>query len=214
MSEKLAIIVPYRDRADHLKIFERTMLDYDYGVDFHIYIVEQYGNSRFNRGKLCNVGFLEAEKTDFTHAVFHDVDMIPHGVSYRPMDHVTHLAARATQFKMELPYPKYLGGVVMFERSAFKKVGGFANEYWGWGLEDDDLYNRCIAAQVPVQWRRQESAWHESLEHEKAEGPTESNIAVFNRGPQGGIVGCDYSICCAYHGDKITRFRVNIDMAP
>lgn len=213
MSEKLAIVVPYRDRAEHLAIFEKAMLAYDYGVDFHIYIVEQHGNGKFNRGKLCNVGFLEAEKLGFTHVIFHDVDMIPHGVDYSPAPNVTHLAARATQFKKELPYPKYLGGVVMFEREAFRKVGGFANDFWGWGLEDDDLYCRCAAAKVPITWRRQEAAWHESLSHEKADGPTESSVALFNRGAQGGVAHCSYQVCRAYHGDRITRLVVNVDTA-
>ena len=211
MNEKLAIVVPYRDRSEHLAIFEKAMLAYDYGVDFHIYIVEQYGDGKFNRGKLCNVGFLEAEKLGFTHVIFHDVDMIPHGVDYSPAPNVTHLAARATQFKKELPYPKYLGGVVMFEKETFRKVGGFCNEFWGWGLEDDDLYCRCAAAAVPITWRRQEAAWHSSIEHEKSVGPSKESLATYNLGAKGGLVNCGYQICRSYNGGKITRLLVDID---
>jgi hypothetical protein len=31
---------------------------------------------------------------------------------------------------------------VGFEKALFEKVNGFSNDFWGWGAEDDDLYNR------------------------------------------------------------------------
>ena len=32
----------------------------------------------------------------------------------------------------------------MINSNIFKKVNGFSNNYWGWGLEDDDLTKRLL----------------------------------------------------------------------
>lgn len=41
-----------------------------------------------------------------------------------------------------LPYAGYFGGVSGLSKSQFLKINGFPNEYWGWGGEDDDIFNR------------------------------------------------------------------------
>lgn len=77
---KLAVILPYRDRAEHLKIFlhhmhpifQRQLLDY------RIFVVEQTHKEAFNRGSLMNIGYIEALKLDnFDCFAFHDVDLVP-----------------------------------------------------------------------------------------------------------------------------------------
>lgn len=34
----------------------------------------------------------------------------------------------------------------------FKKINGFANAFWGWGGEDDDLWNRYVACRKWREW--------------------------------------------------------------
>ncbi|XP_016078467.1 PREDICTED: beta-1,4-galactosyltransferase 1 isoform X2 [Miniopterus natalensis] len=77
---KVAIIIPFRNRHEHLKywlyylhpILQRQQLDYG------IYVINQAGDSTFNRAKLLNVGFQEALKDyDYNCFVFSDVDLIP-----------------------------------------------------------------------------------------------------------------------------------------
>ncbi|KAJ7382255.1 Beta-1,4-galactosyltransferase 3 [Desmophyllum pertusum] len=47
-------------------------------LEYRIFVIEQAGNERFNRGMLMNVGFSEAMKADnFTCVIFHDVDLVP-----------------------------------------------------------------------------------------------------------------------------------------
>lgn len=144
--KKLAIIVPYRDREEHLKQFVPYMENYlleDLGTegDYKIFIINQDDNKPFNRAKLLNVGFKESE--DFDYFAFHDVDMLPTDSDYTYVDGPTHLATEVEQFEFKLPYDGYFGGVTIFDKDSFRKINGYANEYWGWGAEDDDVLLRC-----------------------------------------------------------------------
>lgn len=148
---RLAVIVPYRDREDHLYKFLPHILHYlnVKQIDHRIYVIQQSCGRPFNRGRLLNVGFIEADH-ECDYFVFHDVDMLPIDVDYSYEENPTHLAASASQFGYQLPYEGYFGGAVLFSRDAFQKVNGFSNEYWGWGAEDDDLLYRCHKAGYQV----------------------------------------------------------------
>lgn len=145
--KRLCIVVPYRDREAHLKEFLpaiREKLKSQEISDYRILIVEQTFEKPFNRAKLLNVGF-DYCKGEFDYFVFHDVDMLPmETADYRYCDCPTHLAAEAEQFGYRLPYNEYFGGVTLFDRESFSKVNGYANDYWGWGAEDDDMFRRCV----------------------------------------------------------------------
>ncbi len=41
-----------------------------------------------------------------------------------------------------LPYTQYFGGVSSLSKEQYLKINGFPNNYWGWGGEDDDIFNR------------------------------------------------------------------------
>ena len=167
MKNKLCIVVPYRDRAAHLAEFKPRMEEYlkSQGVDFTILVVEQEIGKPFNRAKLLNVGFDYAEKNgEYTYYCFHDVDMLPIESDYEYCGTPTHLAAKAEQFGYRLPYDKYFGGVTIFDRESFLKINGYSNEYWGWGAEDDDVYNRCVV--MGINPRRKEGSYR-SLAHDR-----------------------------------------------
>ena len=43
-----------------------------------------------------------------------------------------------------LPYAAIFGGVAALKKEHFQLVNGFSNQFFGWGGEDDDLYNRFV----------------------------------------------------------------------
>ncbi|XP_050816738.1 beta-1,4-galactosyltransferase 4 isoform X2 [Gopherus flavomarginatus] len=78
--QRVAILIPHRNREKHLlyllehlhPFLQRQQLDYG------IYVIHQAGNTKFNRAKLLNVGYLEAMKEEnWDCFIFHDVDLVP-----------------------------------------------------------------------------------------------------------------------------------------
>uniref|UniRef100_A0A7N4UZA5 Galactosyltransferase C-terminal domain-containing protein n=1 Tax=Sarcophilus harrisii TaxID=9305 RepID=A0A7N4UZA5_SARHA len=62
-------------------------------------------------------------------------------------------AARLSPFLLafcRLPYAGYFGGVSGLSKAQFLKINGFPNEYWGWGGEDDDIFNRISLSGMKV----------------------------------------------------------------
>ena len=146
MTNKVGIIVPYRDRPDQLAYFLAGTQQYLHsnGIDHEIIIVEQDFASEFNRGMLCNIGFTVAKKRRCSHVVFHDVDMLPGNIDYSYSPHPVHMVSD------DLPFRTYFGGITLFPNKDFKKINGFSNFYWGWGFEDDDLRYRCIKGNLKL----------------------------------------------------------------
>ncbi|XP_078070295.1 beta-1,4-galactosyltransferase 1 [Mustelus asterias] len=147
--QKVAIIIPFRNRLQHLNywlyylhpILQRQQLDYG------VYVINQHGEDTFNRAKLLNVGFTEALKEyDYNCFVFSDVDLIPMDDRniYKCYSQPRHLAVSMDKFGFRLPYNQYFGGISALSREQHEKINGFPNDYWGWGGEDDDIYNRIV----------------------------------------------------------------------
>ena len=142
-SPTVYIIVPYRNRDEHLRRFLEHMARYFRARCVHILVVEQADSAPFNRGALLNVGVrLLRSHTDWV--IFHDVDMLPLDMrdAYSTPGSMRHLATRAEQFGFVLPYLNYFGGVLVANLAVFEAVNGFSNDYQGWGCEDDDLFLR------------------------------------------------------------------------
>ena len=142
---KLGVIVPYRNRYEHLQEFKKSIVEYleSKNIDFKLIIVEQDNAKLFNRGMLCNIGFIEAQKENCDYIVIHDIDMIPVDVDYSYSNVPVHLATD------NIPFESYFGGMTLFPSNIFEKINGFSNLYWGWGFEDDDLRYRCVKKDVP-----------------------------------------------------------------
>lgn len=145
-------------------------------LDYTILIVEQEAGKPFNRAKLLNVGFSYTNGS-YDYYCFHDIDMLPINSDYGYCPNPTHLAAEAEQFNWKLPYNGYFGGVTIFDKESFEKINGYANEYWGWGGEDDDVFNRCVFSSVQMS---RKPCRFSSLSHDRKISPVEyqKNLAL------------------------------------
>lgn len=202
----MLIIVPYRDRAEHLIKFVEHYKDFD------ILVVEQSDGKLFNRGKLLNIGFNESKSPL---VCFHDVDMLAEDLSHykETIKEVFHFAGRASQFGYKMPYGTYIGGVTAFSELAFLKCNGFSNNYWGWGGEDDDLYNRTKLANIDVQFCDYR---YQSLQH-KIQPKTEQYIvnkqmvlSTSNTWQNDGLNSLRYEIIDDCENNRVRKIKVKI----
>lgn len=178
MGKKLSILVPYRDRHEHLIKFIPHMKEFfsinHPNIEYTINIIEQSNSKSFNRGKLLNVGF-DLTKEHHDYFCLHDVDMLPLNseCDYSCDQSPIHLAGAAKQFGYQMPYSTYFGGVTLFKKEHYVKINGFCNDYWGWGVEDDDLYSRCKINNLNVY---KKNGRYDSLPHKKNEFDEKGNV--------------------------------------
>lgn len=223
----LAIIVPYRDREEHLKQFIPYMKNYltRKGFSFDFYIVEQEEGKPFNRGKLLNVGFdIASKKFKYQNFCFHDVDLLPINVDYSYADMPTHLSSEVEQLGWRYPpiingfeYPDIFGGITLFTEESFKKVNGYNNEYWGWGGEDDDLLFRV--RRKGLKESRRIPGVTRSLKHERTLNKEHysKNIETLSRTKTGsknpdeeGLNNLEYKILTNKITEECVMVKVNI----
>jgi hypothetical protein len=175
---KIAIIVPYRDlhpaqqRADHLKKFiaymgpfmKKAISQFNSNSSFHIFIVEQSPEYKFNRGALLNLGFIEASKQGYNVFIFHDVDLLPGELLlpyYVKLPEIPiHIARCWDRYKGE----EYLGGIISISGKNFTELNGYPNNYWGWGGEDDELRRRVNDINLQIENPKEENCEITDLE--------------------------------------------------
>ncbi|KAF7232842.1 hypothetical protein EG68_07044 [Paragonimus skrjabini miyazakii] len=147
--QTLAMIIPFRQRDEQLRVFLNHMHAFlrHQQLLYMIFVVEQLGTTHFNRAALLNIGFLESRRVaNFDCFIFHDVDLLPQDdrILYRCGDQPVHLSAALDLFQYKLLYATLFGGAVAMNRTQFERIRGFSNAYFGWGGEDDDLYQRVV----------------------------------------------------------------------
>lgn len=150
---KLGICIPYRDNGDGVRFghLDRLIPHLEeflgkQGIDFTCYVGHQIDDGKFHRSGTKNVAYLQAKKDGCDYFAFQDVDMLPHDDCYygHPGDTPKHIATYLSQWGYTLRDNEYFGGVVIFTGEQFENVNGYNTEYVGWGMEDDDLYWRCV----------------------------------------------------------------------
>ncbi|XP_078228091.1 beta-1,4-galactosyltransferase 5 isoform X2 [Callithrix jacchus] len=66
---------------------------------------------------------------------------------------------------LRLPYPEFFDGVSGLTVEQFQKIKGFPNAFWGWGGEDDDLWNRVRNAGYSVSRPEGDTGKSKSISH-------------------------------------------------
>lgn len=151
---KIAIIVPYMDndaqeRAPQLKKFIEHFKKFLKGLKYQIFIIEQsqfstnkYGG-KFNRGKILNIGIQRAINLKYNVIIAHDVDIYP---KENMLPYYTCIPKYPNHignvWKTKYTKWEFVGGIMSMTPEQLKKTNGYPNDFWGWGGEDDALYNR------------------------------------------------------------------------
>ena len=146
---KLGVCVPYRNREEHMNIFVPHVTRFleERGIEHTIYLAHQCDDKLFNRGLMKNIAAKHAFDDGCDYIVWHDIDMVPEDDSCDysfPNDNPQHIAVRISQSDYQLKYEEYFGGAVLFSKEQVMKTNGYSNDYWDWGMEDDDLFWRCV----------------------------------------------------------------------
>lgn len=172
---KIGIIIPYRDRKQHLEKFIPIIKDRleKQNLEFEIIVVEQSNNILFCRSKLLNIGAKNIyNKVDYF--CFHDVDLIPdinvdytienydviHNIKYL-IDNKNHIIKYVDNnlnlsnieyfdlFDLEYSKKKLLGGVSIINKEIWKN-NQWNENFQGWGFEDAEYYQRLEISKVPI----------------------------------------------------------------
>lgn len=180
---RVAILIPYRNRAEHLKIFIYNLHKVlsRQQIDYGVFVIEQGDNREFNRAMLLNIGFLESTAlNDYQCFIFHDVDLVPTDDRniYNCPEQPRHLAVSVDNQSF-VYYPSFFGGVSALRKEHMLKVNGFSNKYWGWGAEDDDISYRLKHLHFNIHRRPASVATYTALKHVKAK-PSEKRYRLLH----------------------------------
>ena len=158
---RIVFIVPYKNRPSDLNKFLGHLTDLKQGAPPHIdvdYIISEQTNSlHFNRGAMKNLGAMHkvrnTSEMNHTVLVFHDIDIFLKNI--KVTDYLTHPGL----VKHFYGYLNLLGGVFSIHALDFFRINGFPN-YWGWGWEDNLIYQRCLSAGIATDRSLFKRAWN------------------------------------------------------
>ncbi|XP_045196287.2 beta-1,4-N-acetylgalactosaminyltransferase bre-4-like [Mercenaria mercenaria] len=177
----VAVIVPYRNREAHLKIFLNRMHPFlqRQELDYGIFVVEMLPGVKFNRALLMNIGFVESRRQyGYQCFIFHDVDLLPENdhIRYTCSSSPTHLSAAIDSKNYTMPYKTYFGGVCAISKEHFEKINGYSNIYFDWGGEDDDLFERIKFSELKITRLPDTLGRYKMLSHPNAKQNPDKNI--------------------------------------
>ncbi|XP_071522317.1 uncharacterized protein [Panulirus ornatus] len=221
---KVAVILPYRDRFQHLiiilswlhPILRRQRLEYT------IYVAEQGWNSTFNKGAVMNAGFMEVwQRSDANCLFFHDVDLLPEDDRniYSCSSQPRHLSACVDTLKYKLPYFVLVGGVLGMRTDHFLLVNGYSNKYWGWGGEDDDMGFRILQSGLTITRPPSTLARYTMIRHPKRRPLTwkirgQLLKTSWQRYRQDGLNTLKYSLLSIYQHPLFTHLLLDVGTPP
>ncbi len=172
--KKLAIFIPYRNRAEHLKIFIPKIGNFlkKQRIKYEIFVIEQKDSGFWNKGALFNIG-VEKYGKNFDYYCFHDVDLVPIKADYSYFSQPIRLISEYSEKNKEIykksaqgKYNHHFGGAVSLTKEAFEQINGFSNLYLHYGNEDDDFLMRLLLqGYIPI---KNLSGYYLNLPHPKS----------------------------------------------
>jgi hypothetical protein len=150
VSQYPAIVVPYANRAEYLRLFLDRVPHYLEEVngfrDYLIIVAEQLDEGLFSAATARSVGARFAmEQPGVTHVVFNDVDMIP-------VAKIDYQCRETTICFLNF-------GGCKVQLGALERVNGYNPLIAGWGYEDTEFYDRLETFDCDaVRWDRSREA--------------------------------------------------------
>lgn len=137
------VVVPYRDRDEDLQRFLANAPAFfaTQAWTCDILLCEMQRGPDWNAGVTCNsLGVFLRDHTiaTYTHVYIHHVDIFPTGG-------VLPLPPKDTCYMNLGDY-----GSCLLTLAAFANVGGYSNKFWGWGGEDNHLYEKLRGNSIAV----------------------------------------------------------------
>jgi len=127
------VVVPYRDRDEDLKRFLENAPAFfnQQAWTCDIFLAEMAPGPDWNAGATCNAAtkYLDSQQVvDYDYIYIHHVDIF--GISGQiPCPDLNHCYMNLGDY-----------GSCFMSIHAFKSVGGYSNNFWSWGGEDNHLY--------------------------------------------------------------------------
>ncbi|KAJ2945494.1 hypothetical protein O0L34_g305 [Tuta absoluta] len=218
----VAIIVPYRNRTRNLTTFLYNIHPFlmTQNLEYRIFVIEQFGNNKFNKGRLFNAGFKEVKKYgSWRCVVFHDVDLLPmdRRIFYTCPQYPRHMSSSIIDrpSRRNSSSPILFGGVTAMTLEHYEKANGHSNMYWGWGGEDYDMFWRIRVAQIPIVRYNQTIARFLALSHPLApENPSRYALikSAIDRWQTEGLNTIDYKVILVEQRHLFTH--ITVDIAP
>jgi len=189
-----SIIIPYRDRQNHIELLMPKLHDKFDGKDYEIIVAEQNDNKKFRLSSLYNIGFQYCKGDTI---IFHDVDYVPgEDVKYELINNSPTYPVRRVLFLNEDNRPKNLedipsgyrnfyqdvgdhwGGVFMLSRAHMEAINGFNPLYIGWGKEEEETRKRLTNQNL--QCHRQDKGLFYALDHKDNCPPSDDKDFINN----------------------------------
>ncbi len=129
------IVVPYRNREEHLKEFLQNTPDYfcKQNLSFDILITELDQQGDWNAGLCVNslIEYVKAKQVNYKWLYIHHVDVWPTKGTWKFPDSEKEVYFNLGDY-----------GSCVMTTNAFLDVNGYSNSFWGWGGEDNELYQK------------------------------------------------------------------------
>jgi len=163
-SNKFRIVIPYRDRKDHLEYgLQAWRMCYDRCLgykNYEILIIEQDNDKPFNLGKLTNIGFditqkeLGEEQYTFVMSNADNYPSVIEGLHCKEKELKLFYAERGL-YEAGKIFLKNNGkaGYQYFSINSktYKDIGGYSNLFYGWGYEDWQFCKKASSQGVEIQ---------------------------------------------------------------
>jgi hypothetical protein len=199
--QRLGIVVPFRDRQEHLAAFLPHIVAYferdkaDRNIHVRVLVVEQPAGLPFNRGLIKNIGF-QLLRRETEYVCFHDVDYLPMWADYSYPDKPSMLVGYGLQPAIVQQHffddpTKLFSAVVLLQNAHVALVNGYSNGYWGWGHEDIDLMCRLDAVGLDRDYRYGTFA---GLDHDRSDGHSRDAAGNVLRSP---VSQRNWDVLCA-----------------